>query len=109
MNGFPLHDEPRLQIKIRKTYTIEMAAVTSGKKLSELRVIDLKHELEERGLPVSGTKPVLTDRLMDVSFCNISTTNFCLEINKFYIPKSQYRSESNLSVKKILERKSCRR
>ena len=37
------------------------------KKLSELRVIDLRSELEKRGLEKSGIKAALTERLKKVS------------------------------------------
>lgn len=44
-----------------------MAAVlVGGKKLSELRVVDLRQELEKRGLEKSGVKAVLTERLHKV-------------------------------------------
>lgn len=41
-------------------------ADTEGKKLTELRVIDLKTELERRGLDKTGNKAALMDRLAKV-------------------------------------------
>lgn len=41
-------------------------AETEGKKLTELRVIDLKTELERRGLDKTGNKAALLDRLSKV-------------------------------------------
>lgn len=38
----------------------------NGKLLSELRVVDLKRELEQRGLSKGGSKTQLTDRLRAV-------------------------------------------
>lgn len=38
-----------------------------GKPLSSLRVVDLKQELEKRGLSKSGSKKDLHDRLKEVS------------------------------------------
>ena len=37
--------------------------------LNELRVVELKKELEIRGLPKSGSKKELVDRLRNVSVC----------------------------------------
>jgi hypothetical protein len=37
-----------------------------GKKLTELRVVDLRQELEKRGLEKSGVKAVLVERLQKV-------------------------------------------
>lgn len=41
-------------------------ADADGKKLTELRVIDLKTELERRGLDKTGNKAALLDRLSKV-------------------------------------------
>jgi len=50
-------------------------ADVEGKKLIELRVIDLKTELERRGLDKSGNKAALLERLSKVS--DISIFSFC--------------------------------
>jgi len=41
--------------------------LVDGKPLSSLRVVDLKQELEKRGISKSGSKKDLVDRLRTVS------------------------------------------
>ena len=38
-----------------------------GRKLADLRVVDLRQELEKRGLEKSGVKAVLLERLQKVT------------------------------------------
>lgn len=45
---------------------IKMSKETTGKKITELRVCDLKAELEKRGLETGGIKIALLDRLQKV-------------------------------------------
>lgn len=47
-----------------------------GKKLTELRVVDLRQELEKRGLEKSGVKAILVERLQKVDF-----VLFCFKID----------------------------
>ena len=43
-----------------------------GRKLTDLRVVDLRQELENRGLEKSGVKAVLVERLQKVTSTVIS-------------------------------------
>ena len=40
------------------------------KKINELRVVDLRTELERRGLDKNGIKAILIERLSEVGFCS---------------------------------------
>ena len=48
-----------------------------GKKLADLRVVDLRQELEIRGLEKSGVKAVLVERLQKARSRNFSTNYTC--------------------------------
>lgn len=51
--------------------------MSTGKKISELRVCDLKAELEKRGLETGGIKIALLERLQKVGIhcrCNLTCT-----------------------------------
>lgn len=52
-------------------------ADTEKKKLNDLRVVDLKSELEKRSLEVTGVKTILIERLIQVRKIKV----FLLSIN----------------------------
>lgn len=53
-------------------HALNMASIMlDGKKLSDFRVVDLRQELEKRGLEKSGVKAVLIERLQNVSWRKI--------------------------------------
>ena len=48
-------------------HALKMASILlGGRKLSDFRVVDLRQELEKRGLEKSGVKAVLIERLQNV-------------------------------------------
>lgn len=59
-----------------------------GKKLTELRVIDLKTELERRGLDKSGNKAALLERLSKVK----KRISLSAKHNYFHIRYLQYKN-----------------
>lgn len=52
----------------------EAEVTLNGKPISELRVVDLKKELDQRGLSKAGSKVQLTERLKAVSFYILDDT-----------------------------------
>ena len=57
---------------------VKMATLMlGGKKLADLRVVDLRQELEIRGLEKSGVKAVLVERLQKARSRNRSTNYSC--------------------------------
>jgi len=70
-------------------------ADVEGKKLTELRVIDLKTELERRGLDKSGNKAALLERLSKVNDILVFSFFFILRARTLIL---QRRGLSILSI-----------
>ena len=51
---------------VRKVANMADTLIFGGKKITELRVVDLRQELEKRGFEKSGVKAVLIERLQKV-------------------------------------------
>lgn len=58
----------------------EASTSIDGTALGNMRVVDLKHELEKRGMSKSGSKKDLVKRLKQVSLSGFSVLNFLISI-----------------------------
>ena len=65
-------------------------ADVEGKKLTELRVIDLKTELERRGLDKSGNKAALLERLSKVNDISVFLFFFYSSRSNVHIPTAWF-------------------
>ena len=61
---------------LRSTCENMASVLLGGRKLTDLRVVDLRQELENRGLEKSGVKAVLIERLQKV-ICRFAPKNDC--------------------------------
>lgn len=59
-------------------------ADSEKKKLNDLRVVDLKSELEKRSLEITGVKTILIERLQKVNFKFRFKNTWIIEGNKAF-------------------------
>ena len=70
----PCGDTTSGRCLLRTTCENMASVLLGGKKLTDLRVVDLRQELENRGLEKSGVKAVLIERLQKV-ICRFASKN----------------------------------